>query len=80
MPTALVTATLSGDELSLHAKLRQHADLYLDMRLLTKEILVRALAPFAPDLISLPDANSAATSTEFGEAVGLRGTRRFARF
>ena len=44
-PIALVTSTLSATEMSLHGKLRLHANLYLSKRSLTPEGLLQVLTP-----------------------------------
>jgi len=49
LPIAMVTSSLSATEMSLHAKLRLHADLYLNKRALDPELLLRTLQPLLPD-------------------------------
>jgi len=49
VPIAMVTSSLSATEMSLHAKLRLHADLYLNKRALDPELLLRTLQPLLPD-------------------------------
>lgn len=53
VPIAMVTASLSATEMSLHAKLRLHADLYLNKRALDVALLLRTLLPLLPDVPGL---------------------------
>lgn len=62
VPVALTTATLPPAELSVHEKLKVHADVYLDKRDLTPELLVKRLARFLdsdPALRGPPEGRAA---------------------
>src|SRR5262245_21939688 len=53
VPIAMATSTLSAVEMSLHAKLRLHADLYLNKRALEPALLLATLRPLLPDVAGL---------------------------
>jgi hypothetical protein len=64
-PIVLVTATLPAEELNLHAKLKVHADAYLDKRTLTAKELLSCLdgllaLKLTPSELSVPQALPAA--------------------
>jgi CheY-like chemotaxis protein len=58
VPIAMATSSLSATEMSLHAKLRLHADLYLNKRALDPELLLRTLQPLLPDVPGLAAQSS----------------------
>ncbi len=53
VPIALATSSLSAIEMSLHAKLRLHADLYLNKRALDPALLLATLRPLLPGVAGL---------------------------
>src|SRR5215831_1828917 len=58
VPIAMVTSSLSAVEMSLHAKLRLHADLYMNKRVLDPALLLRTLRPLLPHVAQLSGEES----------------------